>query len=374
MNQTFSTFIYAISIIQGIVFGTLISNGHKKSERLLYLGLMILTFSLDFVPTLLDDVGVTSKYPFLLLLPLDFTWITTTLLYIYIQKIPDLLHKKVSYWSLYLGLFCIFCNIIIFFLPIEMKQKIKASLLYDLYTSVGLVYSVIIVVFSFRLLNKKRMKLQDSFYTSDFYEVRMAYYFISVMLLLLIVFILLLAVVLLYSNLYGILNVDFLGTFSLVSDLILLYWYIIFGIKHKYFLSIYRDLVNNKKKVINRINTDTEKEEYENIISRLDEFLIETEAFKKNNFSILDASNAINIHTKKISTALNSLNTQNFNSYINQYRIEAAKQLLKEQTVKDYSLEGIGNLVGFNSKSTFFKEFKKCTGTTPLQYYQKASD
>ncbi|WP_409024944.1 AraC family transcriptional regulator [Flectobacillus longus] len=34
-------------------------------------------------------------------------------------------------------------------------------------------------------------------------------------------------------------------------------------------------------------------------------------------------------------------------------------------------MEGIGNIVGFKSKSVFYKEFKYQTGYTPLKYFEQ---
>lgn len=59
----------------------------------------------------------------------------------------------------------------------------------------------------------------------------------------------------------------------------------------------------------------------------------------------------------------------NFPSLINQYRIEEAKKLLLDHPEKTTS--EIGGRAGFSSKSTFYMEFKKFTGTNPNAYRRK---
>lgn len=56
---------------------------------------------------------------------------------------------------------------------------------------------------------------------------------------------------------------------------------------------------------------------------------------------------------------------ENFNSYVNQVRVEAARKLLLNESV---SLTDISTLVGFDGQSYFSKVFKKLTGITPGKY------
>ena len=52
--------------------------------------------------------------------------------------------------------------------------------------------------------------------------------------------------------------------------------------------------------------------------------------------------------------------------FINEYRIETAKTLLK--TNPNLKMEIIAEQSGFNSNSTFYAAFKKVTNTTPAKY------
>ncbi len=55
----------------------------------------------------------------------------------------------------------------------------------------------------------------------------------------------------------------------------------------------------------------------------------------------------------------------NFNAYVNQYRVEAARKLLLNEA---FSLTEIASQVGFEGQSYFSKVFKKMTGVTPGKY------
>ncbi|WP_282135041.1 helix-turn-helix domain-containing protein [Seonamhaeicola maritimus] len=57
-----------------------------------------------------------------------------------------------------------------------------------------------------------------------------------------------------------------------------------------------------------------------------------------------------------------------FYDLINSLRVEEAKTKLKSAAFDKYSITGIAELCGFNSKSSFYRIFKKETGLTPTQF------
>ena len=92
----------------------------------------------------------------------------------------------------------------------------------------------------------------------------------------------------------------------------------------------------------------------------------EKELYLNPNLTLDETAKALNISKHLLSQYLNEKLGQSFTHFINGYRIEKAKELLKSQT--HYTIEGIGYNCGFNSKSTFFTAFKKITGKTPSEY------
>ncbi len=59
--------------------------------------------------------------------------------------------------------------------------------------------------------------------------------------------------------------------------------------------------------------------------------------------------------------------------FVNEYRINHAKNLLLDQKQQDLSVLEILYDAGFNSKYSFNTEFKKRTGVTPTEYRKKHS-
>jgi AraC-like DNA-binding protein len=83
---------------------------------------------------------------------------------------------------------------------------------------------------------------------------------------------------------------------------------------------------------------------------------------------ISDLATQIDIPTNHLSETINGYAGQSFYEYINLYRVDDAKQLLSDATKDQLSIIDIGLEAGFKSNSTFYTQFKKYQGQTPLQY------
>jgi len=69
-----------------------------------------------------------------------------------------------------------------------------------------------------------------------------------------------------------------------------------------------------------------------------------------------------------LSQVINEHFKLNFFDFVNQYRVEAFKELIVNPKYKNFSFLGIAFECGFNSKSAFNRIFKKATGLTPSKY------
>ncbi|HRZ25402.1 MAG TPA: helix-turn-helix domain-containing protein [Spirochaetota bacterium] len=69
-----------------------------------------------------------------------------------------------------------------------------------------------------------------------------------------------------------------------------------------------------------------------------------------------------------LSQAINEHTGQNFYEFVNFYRVETAKEYLKDPEKREMNVLHIAFDAGFNTKATFNSVFKKSTGLTPSEY------
>ena len=79
----------------------------------------------------------------------------------------------------------------------------------------------------------------------------------------------------------------------------------------------------------------------------------------------------INVSPHHLSQVLNEQLNKTYYEWIAAYRVAAAKDLMIAQKHIHYKLEEIGTLAGFNSRSVFYKAFKKIEGVAPSAFRDK---
>jgi AraC-like DNA-binding protein len=79
---------------------------------------------------------------------------------------------------------------------------------------------------------------------------------------------------------------------------------------------------------------------------------------------------ALKVPKYQLTEVLNTVIGKNFFQFVNSYRVEAVKKMLADPK-NNFSIEAIGYECGFSSKSSFYKEFKRITGMTPINFKGK---
>ncbi len=96
--------------------------------------------------------------------------------------------------------------------------------------------------------------------------------------------------------------------------------------------------------------------------------------FLNPDLNLSELASQANLTRGQLSEIINSGFEMNFNDFVNSYRVNAFKSMLKEGKHKQLSLLGIAYECGFNSKATFNRVFKKLTSFSPTQYLQSQSN
>ncbi len=100
----------------------------------------------------------------------------------------------------------------------------------------------------------------------------------------------------------------------------------------------------------------------------LENYMQKEKPFCNGDLTILDISKQLNIPRHYITQIINEKLHKNFYSYVNEYRINEAKEKILNDKYRDYTILRIAIESGFNSKSAFNTMFKKITNMSPSEY------
>lgn len=103
---------------------------------------------------------------------------------------------------------------------------------------------------------------------------------------------------------------------------------------------------------------------FELLKEKLHDLMDEKELFRKKDLHIADVALKTGSNRTYISNYINKELHLSFTDYINQYRISYAQSLMRDPD-NTHSLMQISELSGFANEVTFYRNFKKATGTTP---------
>ena len=93
----------------------------------------------------------------------------------------------------------------------------------------------------------------------------------------------------------------------------------------------------------------------------------------ESNFDMNRLAELVGSTYKNVSQTVNEQLGKNFNQVLNEYRIkEACRRLNDQATYGNYTIEAIGESVGYGSRSTFVTQFKSLTGLTPSEFQNQA--
>jgi len=106
------------------------------------------------------------------------------------------------------------------------------------------------------------------------------------------------------------------------------------------------------------------------MFDQLTKYIEQECSYRNSELSLTKLADSIGVSPHHLSEVLNQHAGQNFNHFINTYRVKEVCDKLNSGSslkVMDIAMEA-----GFSSKSTFNTIFKKITGMTPTQYRQQS--
>ncbi len=119
-------------------------------------------------------------------------------------------------------------------------------------------------------------------------------------------------------------------------------------------------------------DTDT-AEDSEVIGKKLEALMRNKQVYLIKNLKINDVVKEIGSNRTYVSNYINSVYHCSFSDYINQLRIEHAKELLLSLDT-DTKLSTIADASGYSSESSFYRNFQKIAGMTPNEFRNKKEE
>ena len=341
--------------------------GNRSNNRLL--GLIFLLFSLSLGDFAVRISGIELKYQLIHLIDDGFFLLYGPLLYFYVRRVVFVDLRWRAKDLLHLIPYSIYCMYLLYALfavgledQLELTRNIEtASLPAWLYLA-GLsvyIYTLVYLWMAYRTVNTYSSIIRNKFSSLEKINLNWLRFILHSF-----------AAITIIAMVHNVVPV--LGSFVfLYATLILLLIFTFFFINRVLVKALSQpeifagiELKEAKEKYI---GSGLSEDEIENLHSRLQSLLEKEKLHLNPDLNMQDLAERMQVSTKTVSQVINQRSGKNFFDFINTYRCEEAKKLMRESDPKVTILEILYE-AGFNSKSSFNKEFKKLTGSTPTEY------
>lgn len=111
------------------------------------------------------------------------------------------------------------------------------------------------------------------------------------------------------------------------------------------------------------------EEQQKQLMAKIHEQMTAHELFRTKGLTISDLAEAVGSNRTYVSYTINQQSHCTFSDYVNQIRIWYVVKLMKEGS--PLSLSEMGELAGFNERTSFYRSFKRIMGCAPSEYWAR---
>lgn len=335
----------------------------KKDNQRAFKSYILFLFSLSFFnflyALLYMEIYAIGPIP-LTSFPIPYKYLIGVGFYFYIKNQISKEDKIISKYEYFLFLPAIFYGLLRTYWYIILHSGIDKDIFWNVYKSgffiyneyVYLVFNLLLLAIAVRFLKFNKTLLRGSNITRKNWEwfSKFSYTYIAVIILNLMLQVLTQVFIKYDGEIYSII---------LILNSIFIYWVGFESLTKSKFL--FNTFKFKKQNFIEEIASNS-------LTQKLEHLMKTEEVFTNKNFKVSDLAALVNTTEKELSIYIYESFEMSFSEYINQFRIEKVKTLLKTEDQKKYTLLAIAEDAGFSSKSSFNAVFKKITGLTPTQY------
>ncbi len=321
----FNSFIVAIYI--------LVNKAYSNLNNRLF-GLFLMVLSLRVLKSLFYAFSTEEPIWFLQFGP-SFFLLIGPILFCYTISVIKPNSLWVKYWKYHILFWFSIVILLMIFIPFKEYNKLNKTIILPIINSQWLIFILLSGIFiKFNYKNLNHISIQIKW-------------------LLILIF-----VVLIIWTSYAFINFDYFVSGSIIFSIQFYAFFIFFLVKKKIASKIFE---RAKLK-----NTKESSEKCKLLVSQLNLIMTNEKLFTEPDLKLSKVAKTLDISAHELSKLINDNMGKNFTDFINEYRIKEAKQLIQNNSL--YTIEAIGNQSGFNSKSAFYKAFKKFTNITPAKY------
>lgn len=340
INHQILFFLSALGVFNSVVLSFyLLLFKKNKSKSDFFLGLLLLALSIRIGKSVFYNFNPQLSKTYLQI-GLSACFLIGPLLYFFVRSIRQNLNHTHAKYSLILMVITI--SVFGFLFPYQVNPVLWRGLIYYLINIQWLIFMLLSIfeakqIFKKLVTNRKQLSYHDTWLLSVIIGV--------------------FAIWLSYSlaRYTSYISGALAFSFSFYISLLLVYY-----AKNKTLISAV-----SKEKYIHKIDEKLVVDIQEKI-----NILFETRKIYTNpELTLSTLAKELNIRPQLLSQFINDNLNKSFTQFINEYRIEEVKRLLKENT--PFKIDALGFEAGFNSSSTFYSAFKKITGTTPSNYQKQ---
>ncbi|AXT18651.1 helix-turn-helix domain-containing protein [Flavobacteriaceae bacterium AU392] len=357
--------LIAISTIVGLTFGILLLCTKRKNKAAnKFIALVVIIMSLWLTWVYISDMNILDYYP-------RFTWIPITTylliigpsLYFYVIKIitPSFKFKKIHY----LHFSPLFLDIIFhcfqvydsYLSGIPLHQTKTFELISPFFQLLAIISVAIYVRLAIKKIKLFSSILDDNYSNSEKYKLnwlKRIIYFFGTMWVLWLPYTFIDYFFFDYQ-----LNFKYYYPLYLIMGVVSVWMGVKTFLRPEYVLLQLKENRDKKPLPVEGLNKKViwlQKEMEQNLF------------FLNPELTLSSLSEKLNIHPNLLSRIINQGIHKSFSDFINEYRVNAIIKKMKDPLYSNITLLGIAHESGFNSKTSFYRTFKKCTGKTPSQY------
>ncbi len=352
-SEIIKLILFVVEITMSIGIGFFILSTDFKNKK--YLGLFFVIYGISFLMEILNFF----KFPISDIIYFSLSFLYTSFLYSYINSLLIYGNKKTQKTVI---LFGIISSLIGLLLLAGTPYNLPLSV-YKIYEILGVVYFLSIHILCIVQIIKHNKLIKEQY--SDVSRRELKDYF--VLFVFAILFLMVLAPILKFH-----LKEPYFTIFVTIGNTVWILGITYVSLHHLVSKNLFEEplptipLKENEKKIEEEIKQ--EEEQNEKLFTEISNTIKTNELFLNTDLTIMEVALAVHQHPKLVSKTINLNTDVNFNSFINDFRVEYAKILLKDPKYKHITIDEIGKMAGFRSKSVFYSNFKRVLKITPLQF------